>query len=129
MQLVVKYYFYCLTLDDSTIKTVSIERVNQILTRHCSLRKAARSMCLRELIERALFINADLLGSKIDIDLQSDIKEYEDSLMEQNYNLVSIPTKKEVKIIEDTELNEKIKRTKNIFINTLTMCCVETVRI
>ncbi|XP_068152334.1 integrator complex subunit 5 [Drosophila tropicalis] len=58
----VKYFFVGLTEQTVIRRTAAANRSNQLLQRQCSARKIARTVCLREIIEGALFYHGHLLG-------------------------------------------------------------------
>uniref|UniRef100_A0A182LTV3 Integrator complex subunit 5 C-terminal domain-containing protein n=1 Tax=Anopheles culicifacies TaxID=139723 RepID=A0A182LTV3_9DIPT len=73
-QLLVKYFFYCLRLSAGGTSVPmgiipesldeSLNRVYNLLSKHCAHRKAARTAALRELLEGALFMHGNLFGSQ-----------------------------------------------------------------
>ncbi|KAL1389194.1 hypothetical protein pipiens_012574 [Culex pipiens pipiens] len=74
--LTVKYFFLCLQQaatrlngDDDT----NLHRCYQLLSRHCAMRKAARTSALREILEGALFLYGNLFGS---LETERDSVEY-----------------------------------------------------
>lgn len=61
--LTVKYFFWSLTEKSPTIRSKAVNRAFDLLQRQCSARKSARSVCLRELVEGALFFYGFLFGT------------------------------------------------------------------
>ncbi|KAH8417992.1 hypothetical protein KR222_010192, partial [Zaprionus bogoriensis] len=58
----VKYFFVSLTEQTFIRRAAAAHRAFSLLQRQCSARKIARTVCLRELIESALFYHGHLLG-------------------------------------------------------------------
>lgn len=61
--LTVKYFFWSLTEKSPTLRSTSVNRAFDLFQRQCSARKSARSVCLRELVEGALFFYGYLFGA------------------------------------------------------------------
>ncbi|XP_055848550.1 integrator complex subunit 5 [Episyrphus balteatus] len=61
--LTVKYFFWSLTEKSPTIRSTAVNRAFDLFQRQCSARKSARSVCLRELVEGALFFYGYLFGA------------------------------------------------------------------
>ncbi|XP_035774814.1 integrator complex subunit 5-like [Anopheles albimanus] len=92
-QLLVRYFFLCLQ-HSSTEGGASghcitesseelLQRAYTLLSRHCGLRKAARTAALRELLEGSLFVYGTLFGSQADTQVYR-IEEPDDLLMKLN---------------------------------------------
>lgn len=76
----VKYFFWCLTETDDLTRTTHASRCFSLFTKQCSDRKGVRASALRDLIEGALFIYGNLLGSS----RQKNDKVITDSLKEES---------------------------------------------
>lgn len=68
-QLTVKYFFLCLHQAQVGVNLNSednsnLHRCYQLLSRHCTTRKAARTAALRDILEGALFMYGNLFGSQ-----------------------------------------------------------------
>ncbi|XP_055905945.1 integrator complex subunit 5 [Eupeodes corollae] len=62
-RLTVKYFFWSLTEKSPSIRSTAINRALDLFQRQCSARKSARSVCLRELVEGALYFYGYLFGA------------------------------------------------------------------
>ncbi|EDW16726.1 integrator complex subunit 5 [Drosophila mojavensis] len=58
----VKYFFVALTEETIIRRAAAAHRAFALLQRQCTARKIARTVCLRELVEGALFYHGHLLG-------------------------------------------------------------------
>ncbi|XP_067616611.1 integrator complex subunit 5 [Eurosta solidaginis] len=80
----VKYFFLALTEKSSISRSSAVNRAYSLLARQCSARKAARTACIRELVEGALFYYGYLFGQYEEPDVdQLEIPEHE-MVLQQN---------------------------------------------
>ncbi|CAD7083690.1 unnamed protein product [Hermetia illucens] len=71
--LTVKYFFWCLTEKSPTLRLTSIDTALTLLRRQCTNSgKAARTICLQDLVEGALFTYSKLFGGIVDDDSNED---------------------------------------------------------
>ncbi|ALC45267.1 omd [Drosophila busckii] len=74
----VKYFFVGLTERTVILRAAAAQRAFTLLQRQCTARKIARTLCLRELIEGALFYHGHLLGQLEEYELDElEIPEHE----------------------------------------------------
>ncbi|KAH8273120.1 hypothetical protein KR018_004843 [Drosophila ironensis] len=74
----VKYFFVGLTETTVIRRAAAAHRAFALLQRQCSARKIARTVCLRELVEGALFYHGHLLGQLEEYDMDElEIPEHE----------------------------------------------------
>ncbi|XP_030375850.1 integrator complex subunit 5 [Scaptodrosophila lebanonensis] len=74
----VKYFFVGLNEKNAIQRAAAAHRANTLLQRQCSARKIARTACLRELLEGALFYHGHLLGQLEEYELDElQIPEHE----------------------------------------------------
>lgn len=74
-EVTVKYFFWCLAeIENDVIRLTGAERVINILSRLCTMRKYARTAALRELLEGALFTYGNLFGMQSESEFDAAIK-------------------------------------------------------
>ncbi|XP_017488980.1 PREDICTED: integrator complex subunit 5 isoform X2 [Rhagoletis zephyria] len=79
----VRYFFLALTEKSHISRSAAVNRAYLLLARQCSARKAARSACIRELVEGALFYYGYLFGQYEEPEAnQLDIPEHEMVLLQ-----------------------------------------------
>nr|XP_014090440.1 integrator complex subunit 5 [Bactrocera oleae] len=79
----VKYFFLALTEKSSISRSAAVNRAYLLLTRQCVARKAARTACIRELVEGALFYYGYLFGQYEEPEVdQLEIPEHEMVLLQ-----------------------------------------------
>ncbi|XP_053946850.1 integrator complex subunit 5 [Anastrepha ludens] len=79
----VKYFFLALTEKSAVSRSAAVNRAYLLLARQCSARKAARSACIRELVEGALFYYGYLFGQFEEPEVnQLEIPEHEMVLLQ-----------------------------------------------
>lgn len=86
IQLTVKYFFWILTEKNLTIRLIGSNRCYSLLSRQCTIRKAARTSALRDLLEGALYMYANLFGVEIENDAFS-LEKKDDQLISLNQRL------------------------------------------
>ncbi|XP_037956882.1 integrator complex subunit 5 [Teleopsis dalmanni] len=72
--LLAKYFFFCLTEKPDTKRLFGIKRCCQLLQRLCKGRNAARTACVRELIEGALLHYGYLFGQIDELKIVDELK-------------------------------------------------------
>ncbi|CAD6993473.1 integrator complex subunit 5 [Ceratitis capitata] len=79
----IKYFFLALTEKSPITRSAAVNRAYLLLARQCSARKAARTACIRELVEGALFYYGYLFGQYEEPEVdQLEIPEHEMVLLQ-----------------------------------------------